>query len=80
MSRIQHILEKAEREGAAMRTSRVTTAGATTTVTVPIELPEPLAPEAPAVIVPGPAAAPAAVGPLAYPAAAAAASMESSRN
>jgi capsular exopolysaccharide synthesis family protein len=53
MSRIQHILEKAEREGTAMRTGRVTTAGATTTVTVPIDLTAP-AIESPAVIVPGP--------------------------
>ena len=42
MSRIQHILEKAEREGAALRTSRV---GAATTVPIPIEIPSPAAPE-----------------------------------
>lgn len=55
MSRIQNILEKAEREGTALRTSRVVTAppaaaGATTTVPITIEIPTP---DAPAVIVPG---------------------------
>jgi capsular exopolysaccharide synthesis family protein len=41
MSRIQHILEKAEREGAALRTSRV---GAVT-VPISIEIPAPSAPD-----------------------------------
>src|SRR5262245_12376960 len=57
MSRIQHILEKAEREGAALRTSRV---GAATAVPITIDIPTPPAPEAP--IVPG-AAAPVAATP-----------------
>lgn len=71
MSRIQNILEKAEREGAALRTSRVGAAPAATSVPITIEIPE-----TPAVIVPGaPAAAHAASAPIApsTPAAAAAA-------
>src|SRR5581483_4872905 len=47
MSRIQHILEKAEREGAALRTSRV---GAVA-VPISIEIPTPATPET--TIVPG---------------------------
>jgi len=53
MSRIQHILEKAEREGTAMRTSRIGTQEMTATVTVPIAIASPVAPEPPAAIVPG---------------------------
>jgi protein-tyrosine kinase len=48
MSRIQQILEKAEREGATLRTSRV---GAATAVPITIDIPAPPAPDA--VIVPG---------------------------
>jgi capsular exopolysaccharide synthesis family protein len=64
MSRIQHILEKAEREGAALRTSRLATApvpGTTATVPVTIDIPMPPAePPAPAIIVPNAPAAQAA--------------------
>lgn len=72
MSRIQNILEKAEREGAALRTSRVptvppATAGATTTVPITIDIPTP---DAPAAIVPG---APATAGGVGAPPSAAAA-------
>ena len=54
MSRIQNILDKAEREGAALRTSRLD-APATATVPITIEIPTPVAtlPEPPAPIVPG---------------------------
>jgi len=54
MSRIQNILDKAEREGAALRTSRLD-APATATVPITIEIPTPGAtlPEPPAPIVPG---------------------------
>jgi protein-tyrosine kinase len=48
MSRIQQILEKAEREGVALRTSRV---GAATAVPISIDIPAPPVPDA--VIVPG---------------------------
>ncbi len=54
MSRIQHILEKAEREGAALRTSRV---GAVTSVPITIDIPTPPPVAAEAVIVPGAPAA-----------------------
>jgi capsular exopolysaccharide synthesis family protein len=64
MSRIQHILEKAEREGTVMRTSRVAGADVATTVTVPIEFPIPAISEASNVIVPGSGSAPAVVTPL----------------
>ncbi len=47
MSRIQHILEKAEREGTTMRTSGVVASAGTTTVKVPIEIPAPVVPDAP---------------------------------
>lgn len=57
MSRIQHILDKAEREGAALRTSRL--GPATATVPVTIDIPTAAAREA--VIVPGPAAGQSAV-------------------
>jgi capsular exopolysaccharide synthesis family protein len=50
MSRIQNILEKAEREGATLRTSRLGTQ-ATTTVTMPIDIPEPVVHD-PAIIAP----------------------------
>lgn len=49
MSRIQHILEKAEREGATLRTSRLGPA----TATVPITIDIPTPPAAEGVIVPG---------------------------
>src|SRR5258708_7571865 len=53
MTRIQHILEKAEREGVALRTSRLGPTAAT--VSIPIELP---GTHEPAVIAPaGPQAA-----------------------
>jgi capsular exopolysaccharide synthesis family protein len=53
MSRIQNILEKAEREGAAMRTAPVATPPQVVATSAPIvELPLP-APEQPAVTVPG---------------------------
>jgi protein-tyrosine kinase len=59
MSRIQNILEKAEREGAAMRTARVATPPAVIAASAPIvELPPLPTPETPpALIVPGPTAA-----------------------
>jgi protein-tyrosine kinase len=71
MSRIQHILEKAEREGTAMRTARMApppppaaSVPAATEAPAP-KMPAALAPAAPAMIVPGApsmyAAAPAAV-------------------
>ena len=76
MSRIQNILDKAEREGAALRTSRLASQIATpapappaapiapiTTAAIPvtIEMPTPPALEAPALIVPGtPVASPTA--------------------
>ena len=54
MSRIQNILDKAEREGATLRTSRLDVPAAAT-VPITIEIPTPGAPlpEAPATIVPG---------------------------
>jgi len=48
MSRIQQILEKAEREGAALRTSRLGPATATVPITIDIPTPPPAG-----VIVPG---------------------------
>jgi protein-tyrosine kinase len=69
MSRIQNILDKAEREGATLRTGRLGPQ-ATTTVTLPIDLPQPLGPE-PAVI------APAAAQPATAAGAAAAGSADS---
>jgi capsular exopolysaccharide synthesis family protein len=65
MSRIQHILEKAEREGAALRTSRLAAAPPVTTATVPvtIDIPSPPASDSPAVIVPGAPAVHAAAAP-----------------
>src|SRR4051812_40375868 len=60
MSRIQHILEKAEREGAAMRTSRVATASA---VADPVALNAPTPPSvSDAVIVPGTSVGPIPAG------------------
>lgn len=56
MSRIQHILEKAEREGAALRTSRLGPPAATVPLT--IDIPTPPVPDA--VIVPGAPAGPGA--------------------
>lgn len=66
MSRIQNILEKAERDGAALRTSRMgvpaaapagvgaaTASPLTASVPVTIDIPTPQAADAPAVIVPG---------------------------
>ena len=47
MSRIQNILEKAEREGTALRTSRVAAPPLTTSVPITIEIPTP-GPDAPA--------------------------------
>src|SRR5919198_430333 len=70
MSRIQNILEKAEREGAALRTSRFTVPA----TAVAVDVPPPMPAEPPAVIVPGrvgrppPAVAPA--GSVSTPAAA----------
>ena len=54
MSRIQNILDKAEREGAALRTSRLDVP-TTATVPITIEIPTPGAPvpDLPATIVPG---------------------------
>src|SRR5919198_3162042 len=54
MSRIQNILEKAEREGAALRTSRFTVPA----TAVAVDVPPPMPAEPPAVIVPGPVATP----------------------
>jgi len=62
MSRIQNILEKAERDGAALRTSRIgvpapaaaaTVSPLSAAVPVTIDIPTPPAADAPAVIVPG---------------------------
>jgi capsular exopolysaccharide synthesis family protein len=62
MSRIQNILEKAERDGAALRTSRMgvppsgpaaPASAVTATVPVSIDIPTPAPAESPAVIVPG---------------------------
>jgi capsular exopolysaccharide synthesis family protein len=62
MSRIQNILEKAERDGAALRTSRMgvpppgpaaSASAVTATVPVSIDIPTPPPAEPPAVIVPG---------------------------
>jgi capsular exopolysaccharide synthesis family protein len=71
MSRIQNILEKAERDGAALRTSRIgvpagvpapaaaaTASPTSATVPVTIDIPTPPIAEAPAVIVPGGPATP----------------------
>lgn len=57
MSRIQNILEKAERDGAALRTSRLG-AATTATVTMPIDIPTPPpAAHGPAIIAPAVSAA-----------------------
>src|SRR5262245_45242507 len=54
MSRIQNILEKAEREGAAMRTARVATPPSVVATPAPVvELPPLPAPEQPALAAPG---------------------------
>jgi capsular exopolysaccharide synthesis family protein len=64
MSRIQHILEKAEREGASLRTSRVVTAGAAMAEPIGLTGTGAPPPATEAVIVPGPPiAAPAVVPP-----------------
>jgi capsular exopolysaccharide synthesis family protein len=68
MSRIQNILDKAEREGATLRTSRV----AVVTAPVTLDLPSPPSPDPSAIIAPGapphhhspPAATSAAPGPV----------------
>jgi capsular exopolysaccharide synthesis family protein len=73
MSRIQNILEKAEREGAALRTSGLGTSGAAT-ATLPVDVPVVVAAE-PAIIAPA-AAAPAAAA-IAAPMAPSADSTES---
>jgi capsular exopolysaccharide synthesis family protein len=60
MSRIQNILDKAERDGTALRTSRLG-APAAATVPIMIEIPTPPAPsayDAPAAVAPAPAPAP----------------------
>jgi len=60
MSRIQNILDKAEREGTALRTSRIAASAATAAGPVAVDLPGPTAihpPDTPAVIVPGAAGA-----------------------
>ena len=56
MSRIQHILEKAERDGAVLRTSRLGVPGIAT-ATLPVNAPAP-PPMAPAIIAPAATAAP----------------------
>jgi capsular exopolysaccharide synthesis family protein len=61
MSRIQQILDKAEREGASLRTTRLGPAAATATVPVTIEIPTP---SVESVIVPGPSQP---VGPAPHP-------------
>jgi capsular exopolysaccharide synthesis family protein len=77
MSRIQNILDKAEREGATLRTSRIgapaAAAPVTTTVPITIDIPTPPAPEPVAArsIVPGAAPAVHVGGPAAVAAAAA---------
>lgn len=65
MSRIQQILEKAEREGASFRTSRIGAAHTAAAVADAVPIAVPLPPAAEAAIVPGPV--PAAAPPLTHP-------------